>query len=73
MAEDGKIVFEVDSVDAYRNKIHIAATLGLQFGSAILALVIPEITKFMTLNGGLLGTTMVCLFPLMIYIKEYKD
>jgi len=43
-AEDGKIVFEVDSVDSYRNKIHIYSTLGLQFGSAILAIFIPEIT-----------------------------
>lgn len=22
--------------------------------------------------GGLLGTTMVCIFPTMIYIKEYS-
>lgn len=27
----------------------------------------------MTLMGGLFGTTIVCLFPLLIYIKEYRD
>lgn len=23
--------------------------------------------------GGLLGTTMVCLIPVLIYIREYRD
>jgi hypothetical protein len=23
--------------------------------------------------GGMLGTTMVCLIPIMIYIREYRD
>lgn len=27
----------------------------------------------MTLMGGLFGTTIVCLFPLLIYIREYRD
>lgn len=43
-AEDGKIVFEVDSVDSYRNRIHMYSTLGLQFTSAALAILVPEIT-----------------------------
>lgn len=43
-AEDGKIVFEVESVDNYKNKIHCYTTLALQLGSAILALLLPEIT-----------------------------
>ena len=40
---EGRIVFEVDSVDAYRNKIHTYSTLGLQLVSGTLALFIPEI------------------------------
>ncbi|CAK86871.1 unnamed protein product (macronuclear) [Paramecium tetraurelia] len=72
-AQDGKITFEVDSVDTFRSKIHIYSTLVLQFGSAILALILPNINRYITLLGGLLGTTMVCLIPVLIYLKEYRD
>lgn len=27
----------------------------------------------MSLMGGVLGTTLVCLFPLLIYVKEYRQ